>query len=565
MIIAVRPLFGKNVSAIDSNEPDTICVMDPEVGGLSKIDTRTGRVDGLVNFEDFDQFRGAMAFTMGPDGTVHYCRSNRIYTVGIKDGSATRLNEPITIDAAQTIVGLCTHGACHYVADVAGRLLLVENGVLARTVQVGKGISDMTVHDGRILILCGISRCVHIYSLDGTALASATLPHEGAAGIASVKTSSGDGPGIYIYYHQHSWEVFDDVGSELGANGNANLEFRDDVFDAFIERFDYKLVDLGRGNNLCLSKGYEVEFTYAEMVKPLRHVLDRLQGLPMCARLSVPVNTPRQRVKSLEIVGDVPAVILDDEHGNPIIEYDLTSIKLDRACRMFGYQAIVHTYGIRYKVNGSDPADCPDDIRQRFLKEESRYDMGRRELQEVAAGIMADLPDDARRDAVRIAKAVREYVYRRLDYRYSHRYTNPVETLRLGIGTCGKYMELMIGLMRLCGVACRPVGDFKVPEYKLRYERVNAVCTPDHDHAWVEFYEPEVGWLPIESSSDGVPEKQDRFFGALSWIYLENSRTARMCDICKPGSWESYGDGVKYSDLFVPEIQIRILGETALD
>ena len=67
-------------------------------------------------------------------------------------------------------------------------------------------------------------------------------------------------------------------------------------------------------------------------------------------------------------------------------------------------------------------------------------------------------------------------MYSRLEYRYNNRYTSPVETLRGGEGTCGKYMELLVG----------------------------SVCTPDYDHAWVEFYVPAVGWVPMESSSDNT-------------------------------------------------------------
>jgi len=160
---------------------------------------------------------------------------------------------------------------------------------------------------------------------------------------------------------------------------------------------------------------------------------------------------------------------------------------------------------------------------------------------------------------------VREYVYGRLEYRYNNRYTSPLETLKRGEGTCGKYMELLIALLRLCGVACRPVGDFKVPEYKLAYGRAGAICKPDYDHAWVEFHVPGVGWIPMESSSDDMPGRHDRFFGALSWVYIENSRTEKMCEICKPGSWERLDEDLMFSDFFVPDIQIRIVGNVSLD
>jgi hypothetical protein len=68
----------------------------------------------------------------------------------------------------------------------------------------------------------------------------------------------------------------------------------------------------------------------------------------------------------------------------------------------------------------------------------------------------------------------------------------------------------------------------------------------------------------MESSSDDMPERHERFFGALSWIYIENSRTEKMCEICKPGSWEKVDNDLMYSDFFIPDIQIRILREASL-
>ena len=559
MVTAIRPLFAKNISSIDSNEEDAIFVVDPELGGLGRIDVRTGLFQCLLNFKHFNEFERAAALCMRPDGTIHYCRSNLIHTVSIENGSVHAATGPITIDAAQSIVGLCWKDGRYYVADVTGSLLVVENSELIRTVRIGNGINDMTLHGDRLLILRGVSRAVHIVDLDGTHVASVTVPHDGAVGIAAVKTSDAKEPCVYVYYNQCNWDVFDDAGSELTSNGSANVTLRNDARDGFIERLDYKLTDLGRGNNFCLSGGYEIEFTYAEMLKPIGDILDELEGIKLCIRLSIPVDTPRQKVKSLETIGDIPAAVTEDEEGNAIVEFDLTGIRLDKECRIFGYHAIIEAYGIRYKLNGASTDDYPADIRRRFLKEESRYDMGRQELKDIAERLLACIPTQERGNVIRIAKAVREYVYSRLGYRFNSRCSSPVETLRLGEGTCGKYMELMIGLLRLCGVACRPVGDFKVPEYKLRYVPVGSVCTPDNDHAWVEFYVPEVGWVPMESSSDGVPEKHDRFFGALSWVYIENSRTDKMCKICKPGSWENIDQDLRYSELFIPEIQIRIL------
>jgi hypothetical protein len=563
VVTAIKPLFAKNISAIDSNEEDALFVVDPELGALVKIDVRTGLFQGVVNFRSFNEFKRSAAICMRPDGVINYSRLNRIHAVRIENGMVYDAMDPITIDEAKNIVGLYWKNGRYYVVDRGGALFILDKDGLIQTVEVGNGINDITLHGDCLFILCTTSRAIYIYSLDGSHLASLTVPHEGASGIASVKTSDQEEPGIYIYYNQASWDVFDDAGSESNMGSSPNIKLNKDIDDGFIEKLNYKIIELDESGSFGLSGGYEVEFTYAEMLKPIRDILGKIGGVKMCVRLSIPVETRRQKVKLIRIIGDVPGVIKRDEDGNEIVEFDLTGVELDKERRSFGYSAVIEVYGIRYRLNVADSC-YPDDIKTRFLKEESRYDMGRRELKSIAAELISAMPKNERGNVVKIAKAVREYVYSRLGYRYNNQYTSPVETLRGGEGTCGKYMELLIGLMRLCGVACRPVGDFKVPEYKLRYARVSSVCTPDYDHAWVEFYVPAVGWVPMESSSDNTPERHERFFGALSWIYIENSRTEKMCEICKPGSWEKVDNNLMYSDFFIPDIRIEILREASL-
>ncbi|MGF6696746.1 hypothetical protein OKW38_001357 [Paraburkholderia sp. MM5496-R1] len=563
MVTSIKPLFAKNITSIDSNEEDAIFVVDPELGALGKIDVRTGFFQGVVNFRNFNEFKGAGAIFMRPDGIINYSRFNRIYAIGIENGMVYEVMDTITINEAKDVVGLYWKEGRYYVADSSGILFILDGDRPIRSVDVGNRINDITLHGDRLFILSDISRAIYIYSLDGTHLASLTTPHEGACGIASVKTSDIERSGIYIYYNQKSWDVFDDAGAKPDVDNSPNIKLNRNISDGFIEKLDYKIIGLGMAGNFGLSDGYEVEFSYAEMLKPAYDILKRIKGVKMCVRLSIPVETRRQKVKSVKIIGDVPGVIRRDESGNEIAEFDFSGVELDKERRYFGYCAVIELYGIRFKLNAPD-SGYPDEIKTRFLKKELRYDMDRQELRRIAEDLISAIPRKERGNVVKIAKTVREYVYSRLAYRYNNTYTSPVETLRSGEGTCGKYMELLIGLMRLCGVACRPVGDFKVPEYKLRYARVNSVCVPDYDHAWVEFYVPAVGWVPMESSSDNLPERHERFFGALSWIYIENSRTEKMCEICRPDSWEKVGNDLMYSDFFVPDIQIKILREASL-
>ena len=80
---------------------------------------------------------------------------------------------------------------------------------------------------------------------------------------------------------------------------------------------------------------------------------------------------------------------------------------------------------------------------------------------------------------------------------------------------------LLLALFRLNGIACRTIGRYKCPQ---KSELRNLPLEPDYNHVWLEFYVPDIGWLPMESNVDDVLEQgpyPTRFFMGLAWYHTE--------------------------------------------
>jgi len=54
----------------------------------------------------------------------------------------------------------------------------------------------------------------------------------------------------------------------------------------------------------------------------------------------------------------------------------------------------------------------------------------------------------------------------------------------------------------------------------------------------------------MESSSDDLPGRHDRFFAALPWVHIESSRTNKSREVVIPGTWKALDDRFNFSDYF---------------
>ena len=74
---------------------------------------------------------------------------------------------------------------------------------------------------------------------------------------------------------------------------------------------------------------------------------------------------------------------------------------------------------------------------------------------------------------------------------------DPVETLRLGSGSCRDFALLMMEAVRSLGLAARFVSGYLAPSGRVDLKRLGGEST----HAWLEVYLPGAGWIEYDPTN----------------------------------------------------------------
>ncbi|MEB3355201.1 MAG: transglutaminase family protein [Synechococcales bacterium] len=297
-----------------------------------------------------------------------------------------------------------------------------------------------------------------------------------------------------------------------------------------------------------LSNGYLVEMSYVEELSPLEELtLNNLEW-----RIALPAETPRQTVRHVEPVGLPFTEEIQD--GQRIAVFRFDTLKPNEG-RIFGWKALVEMRGIKYQFTPHDlerVPPLPDEFQARYLIDDDDLAMDTPVIRQAARDAVGTETNILRR-----MLKIRNYVYDRLSYGIKPHIDTPDIALERGIGSCGEYVGIILALARLNGIACRTVGRYKCPPYP---ERRGIPLEPDFNHVWVEFYVPDIGWLPMESNVDDVIERgpyPTRFFMGLAWYHAEISRGGTFEKL----KADNLPEHIKLGDLAINHIRFTILAE----
>ena len=132
------------------------------------------------------------------------------------------------------------------------------------------------------------------------------------------------------------------------------------------------------------------------------------------------------------------------------------------------------------------------------------------------------------------------------DFRYNSRLEigtqTPLETLRLGTGSCRDFALLMMEAVRSLNLAARFVSGYIYSRAPARDDRVGG----GHTHAWVRVYLPRCGWVEFDPTNGIV--------GSTDLVRVAVARHPRQAmPLC--GTWE--GASGDYSGMEV-EVDVRV-------
>ncbi|MEG3438323.1 transglutaminase domain-containing protein [Pannus brasiliensis CCIBt3594] len=535
----IRPITATALHGIAFRD-DRLFAIDAKSGYLYRIDRTTGHTT-VVNSHRWQEFVGTTGLAIDGENQLWFTTRENVYFCSLDDFTPkffTRL--PYAAN------GIAVQGDTLYVSSQrAGQIFIFDRQSgkeITRFYAPGIGVENLTVRGEELWVSDTIEQTV--YCLDratGEPIFSVLTPFETPTGLAfSVDPETGRDT-LYVAYAFQEPFIRDNPNSEQ----NYELHYRPRTFiHPLYFHYDPE-------KRFALSNGYLIELSYVEELEPLYSI--ELKDLEW--RIALPLETPRQKIHSVEAVG-LPFVE-EVQNGQRVAVFKFDRLTGKERC-IFGWKVVLEVWGIKYKITPLDcenPPELPEGFDQKYLVDNDDLAMDTEIIQRAAEEAIG-----RETNLLRKVYSIRNYVYDRLSYGIKPHIDTPDIALRRGVGSCGEYVGLLLALCRLNGIACRTVGRYKCPPHPL--ER-GLPLEPDYNHVWMEFYLPGIGWVPMESNPDDVFEGgpyPDRFFMGLAWYHTEIAKDIPFECLVSEGQ-PVPKTRVSIGDLALNHVQFVILDE----
>ncbi|MBR8829256.1 MAG: transglutaminase [Gomphosphaeria aponina SAG 52.96 = DSM 107014] len=542
----IRPIAACSLHGI-TFMGDKLLAIDSINGYLLEIDPLTDNTK-IVNNNNWQEFVGGTGLAVAGE-TLWFTTRENVYVCHIehRDGKLscpyppelfTRLSYPANGVAVweSTVYITCEKTGHIY---IYGRDTGEE---ITRLYAPGIGVENITVKDEEIWVSDTIEQTV--YCLDratGEKKFSILTPFESPTGLAFYPDLETGEETLYVAYAGQEPYIRDNPNLEP----NYELQYRDRTFIHPL----YFYYD--ETNRYCLSNGYLVEMYYVEEIAPL----DQVELKDLEWRIALPAETDRQQVKKIEAVGLPFTEEVTDGQRVAVFKFDTLT---DKDRYIFGWKALLEVWSIKYQLT---PRECenlpemPPEYKERYLVDDDELSMDTSIIIRAAKESVGK-----ETNLLRQMYSIRNYVYDKLAYGIKPHIDTPDIALKRGVGSCGEYLGVLLGLSRLNGIASRTVGRYKCPAHAFTKE---IPLIPDFNHVWMEFYVPGRGWLPMESNPDDVFEGgpyPTRFFMGLSWCHAEMAKGVSF-ERLMSGGVPVTKDKVSIGELAINHVQFRILEE----
>lgn len=213
----------------------------------------------------------------------------------------------------------------------------------------------------------------------------------------------------------------------------------------------------------------------------------------------VPMQTPFQVVSDFKIKNSPPGRLLSEpEYGNQFIHFRLKD-NLNKTLTLGFTCTIVRKEQIASGNIGTD------EVLARWLQPDRLVTISER-VRHLSKEITGQ-----KSTPIEKTRAIYNYVLKKMKYDKSQPYCTMGDTefaLDSGLGNCTNFHSLFISLARASGIPAKFIIGYPLPEDK--EGQLNGY------HCWVEFYLPDIGWVPADiSQASKHPEKRDYFFGKI--------------------------------------------------
>lgn len=533
----IRPLSAAALGGIAFIQ-DTLIAIDTTKGHLLQIDPLSDNTK-ILNPHQVRDFQGVTGLAVWED-TLWLTRDNSVYLCKL---NSLGLEHFVTLPYPAN--GVAVWESTVYVSCQKLNVILIfdreTRKEITRFYAPGVGVENLAVSEETLWVSDTTEQTVYcIDRATGEVQFSVLTPFDSPTGIAIYANADTDKDTLYVAYASEEPYIRDNPN----ADPNHELTYRDRTF---IHPLHYHYDPEKR---CALSNGYLIEMSYAEEISPLEEVY-----LPDVEwRIALPSETNRQKVKHVEAIGLPFTEEVIEGQRVAVFKFDALT---PGERHIFGWKALLEVRGMKYRITPRDVqefTEIPPEFQARYLVDDDELAMDTAIVRRAAREAIG-----SETNLLRKMYSIRNYVYDELSYGIKPYIDTPDIVLERGVGSCGEYVGVLLALCRLNGIPCRTVGRYKCPA---NGELQRIPLQPDFNHVWLEFYIPELGWLPMESNPDDIGNfgpYPTRFFMGLCWYHIE---------IGKGVSFEtlsSKGDRLKKEEISIGELAINHIRFTILE
>ncbi|MGK7951417.1 MAG: transglutaminase domain-containing protein [Xenococcaceae cyanobacterium] len=563
-IKAYRPFFFEDIADIVDihDAQDTrVMLIDKKWGLLTEVEliSEIETFKKKYNVEDYAHVESICYY----DGSLYSVSANRIYCSDYQSKKEELTGKLLVeIPNCSNLTGITVTKKKIYLVTENKSILAYDRATEeVETLGKSKGIGfdDLCYHEGKLFLVDSQEQTVYVFDLKRREFIYEILtPFENPTGITSVYHQKLDRKVLYVAYSRPSFEVYDTGDSEF------QLQIDTPIQDNFIYPLLFQHDDRKKA---VLSNGFVVEMCYVEKLHATSEIAEKYGTVKDLEwKISLPITTDRQEVTLSQPLGnfDMRIETIAEEENRRVAVFSIPEIDLKTERRVFGWKALVKVFGIRYCVDPEDIREISEaELNQYapYLKNERKLDMESRYVIEAAQEAVQDLSDRDRRNILKKTKAIRDYIYERLTYVMDRYHDGTEQILRQGEGSCGEYLNVFLSLLRLNQIPARKCGNYKIPAYKMQAGSQNVFLSPDFNHVWLQFYVPDLGWVPLESSADddaySFREWAQRYFMSLAWYHMECRIGSYFEDVFEQNTGKPYF--LAPGDLAIKDIKFKLL------
>jgi transglutaminase-like putative cysteine protease len=536
----IRPIAACAIHGI-AFSGELLFGIDSRNGYLLEIDPQTDNTT-VLNYNNWSDFVGATGLAVVGD-TLWFTAEESVYFCSL---SAKNWQPQLFARLSYPVNGVAVWESTVYITcQKTGNILVYDRdraNLITRFYAPGIGLENITVRGEELWLTDTLEQTV--YCLDratGKVIFSILTPFESPTGLAFYTDPETSKETLYVAYANVEPYIRDNPNAEP----NHELQYRDRTFIHPLY-FHYD-----RDKRYALSNGFLLEMSYVEEIAPLETI--ELPNLEW--RIALPAETPRQKIRHVEAIGLPFTEEIQD--GQRIAVFKFDPFRSDRRY-IFGWRAILEVWSIKYQIS---PRDC-ENLPPLSIGERDRYLVDDDDLA-MSTDIIRRAASEAigrETNLLRKMYSIRNYVYDKLSYGIKPHIDTPDIALKRGVGSCGEYLGVLLAISRLNGIACRTVGRYKCPTHPFHRQ---IPLIPDFNHVWMEFYIPEIGWLPMESNPDDLFEGgpyPNRFFMGLAWYHAEMAKGVSF-ECLKSNGVLIKKERVSIGELAVNHVRFKILEE----